>query len=195
MNIAVFSGSFNPVHTGHAMLASWCAQFCPQIDEVWMLVSPQNPLKQDSEMLPQEQRLEMVKIVADGCCGVLASDFEFHLPLPSFTYRTLCALRDRWPEHRFRLMTGSDNWLIFDRWRDADKIIKEFGLLIYPRPGYQLAPDSLPANVTYMAAAPQIELSSTFIRQGLAASLDMNYFLPSAVYRYIQDNNLYTNGK
>lgn len=195
MNIAVFSGSFNPVHTGHAMLASWCAQFCPQIDEVWMLVSPQNPLKQDSEMLPQEQRLEMVKIVADGCCGVRASDFEFHLPLPSFTYRTLCALRDRWPQHRFRLMTGSDNWLIFDRWRDADKIIKEFGLLIYPRPGYQLAPDSLPANVTYMADAPQIELSSTFIRQGLAASLDMNYFLPSAVYRYIQDNNLYTNGK
>lgn len=159
-----------------------------------MLVSPQNPLKQDSGMLPQEHRLEMVKIVADGSCGVRASDFEFHLPLPSFTYRTLCALRDRWPQHRFRLMTGSDNWLIFDRWRDADKIIEEFGLLIYPRPGYPLDPDSLPANAAYMADAPQIELSSTFIRQGLAASLDMNYFLPSAVYRYIQDNNLYTNG-
>lgn len=195
MNIAIYSGSFNPIHTGHAMLASWCCQFCPDIDEVWLMVSPQNPLKRDKTSAPQEQRLEMVRIVAEGCTGVRASDFEFSLPLPSYTYRTLRALHERYPEHTFRLLTGADNWLLFDRWRDSQKIIDEFGLLIYPRPGYPVDTAVLPEGVRYLANAPQIEISSSFIRESIAASLNMNYFLPSSVYRYIIENKIYSDGK
>lgn len=194
MNIAVYPGSFNPVHTGHAMLASWCAQLCPGIDEVWLLVSPQNPLKRDLTMAPETDRLAMARLVADGCRGVCASDFEFALPRPSYTYRTLCELRRRWPQHSFRLLTGSDNWLIFDRWRDSQAIIREFGLLVYPRPGYPADTSALPDGVTWLADAPQIEIASTFIRRAIADELNMNYFLPAGVYKYILDKKLYTDG-
>ncbi len=191
MNIAVYSGSFDPIHTGHAMLASYCAQYCDGVDQVWLMVSPQNPLKPGTTTAGERQRLDMARMVAEGCNGVYASDFETGLPRPSYTYHTLCALRRQMPQHHFRLMIGSDNWLMFQKWKDWENILSEFGLLIYPRPGYPVDTDSLPDNATYLADAPQIELSSTFIREGLRQRLSMNYFLPSSVYKYILDNNLY----
>ena len=112
MNIAVYSGSFDPIHTGHAMLASYCAQYCDGIDQVWLMVSPQNPLKPVTTTAGERQRLDMARLVAEGCNGVYASDFETGLPRPSYTYHTLCALRRQMPQHHFRLMIGSDNWLM-----------------------------------------------------------------------------------
>lgn len=191
MKIAVFSGSFNPVHTGHAALASYMAQCAGGVDEVWMLVTPENPLKPVEGLLPDNVRLEMVRLVCDALPGLRASDFEFSLSRPSFTYRTLCALREAYPEHSFTLAVGSDNWLIFNQWRDWQRIIAEFGLIVYPRPGYEIEPSSLPEGVRWMGDAPQMEISSSWIRGQIALGRDMSYFLPSAVYEYIRKHHLY----
>lgn len=158
---------------------------------MWMLVTPENPLKPVEGLLPDNVRLEMVRLVCDALPGLRASDFEFSLSRPSFTYRTLCALREAYPEHSFTLAVGSDNWLIFNQWRDWQRIIAEFGLIVYPRPGYEIEPSSLPEGVRWMGDAPQMEISSSWIRGQIALGRDMSYFLPSAVYEYIRKHHLY----
>ena len=192
MYTIIYSGSFNPIHTGHALLASWVSKFCPEVDELWLTVTPRNPLKSDGSTVSDEHRLKMAALVADKLPGVKVSDFEFELPKPSYTYRTLCAMAQRWPEKKFRLLIGSDNWLIFNQWRNAAEIIREFGLYIYPRPGYPVDADSLPENVELLAAAPQTDISSTFIRDSLSREIDMNYFLPENVNEYIRQHHLYS---
>ena len=198
MNIAVFPGSFNPLHTGHAMLASYVAQCVPEVDEVWMLVSPQNPLKADQEavppvdrLAPEADRLEMALQGMADVPGVRVSDFEFTLPRPSFTYRTLCGLQRAHPEHRLRLLIGSDNLLIFSKWRNSAEILREFTPIVYQRPDMPVDPASLPAGVTLLSDVPQALISSTFVRHGLAAGLDMKHFVPWRVYTYIMCNGLY----
>lgn len=191
MYTVIYSGSFNPIHTGHAMLASWVSKFLPEADELWLTVTPRNPLKSTGADISDEHRLKMVSMIADTLPGVKACDFEFTLPRPSYTYHTLCAMAAKWPERKFRLLTGSDNWLIFDRWRNAADIIREFGLYIYPRPGYPTNPHTLPENVRLLADAPVSDISSTFIRDSLRQGYDMNYFLPSCVNDYIRQHNLY----
>ena len=137
MRIGVYCGSFDPIHTGHAMVANYLAQY-GGLDEVWLMVSRHNPLKVGRDPASEPHRLAMVKFVAEGCSRVVASDFEFSLPVPSYTYVTLCRLRERFPQHKFVLIIGSDNWHNFNRWRDSESILREFGLIVYPRPGYDL---------------------------------------------------------
>lgn len=191
MRIGIYSGSFDPVHTGHAMVANYCAQWAG-LDEVWMMVSRLNPLKEGSLPAPDLHRLRMAKLVAEQCRGVKASDFELSLPLPSYTYVTLCKLRDQYPEHHFVLVVGSDNWANLGRWRDAHKIIKEFGLLIYPRPGYEL-PHDPPQGVEVLDEGPTAHVSSTFIREAVAEGANINFFVPTVVAHYIKEHKLYTN--
>jgi len=189
MRIGIYSGSFDPVHTGHAMVANYCAQW-GSLDEVWMMVSRLNPLKEGTVPTADLHRLRMTKLVAEQCCGVKASDFELSLPMPSYTYVTLCKLREHYPEHQFVLVVGSDNWANFGRWRDAHKIIKEFGLLIYPRPGYD-PPLDPPAGVEVIDNGPTAYVSSTFIREAVADGANINFFVPSVVARYIREHKLY----
>lgn len=191
MNIAIYSGSFNPIHTGHAMLASWVSQYLPEVDELWLMVTPRNPLKAKADNVSDEHRLNMARIVASGLPKVHVSDFEFSLPLPSYTYCTLCELAKSRPGDNFRLLIGSDNWLIFNQWRNAEEIIREFGLYIYIRPGYPVDIAGLPANVSLLADAPQTDISSTFVREGLRHRLNMNYFVPEGVNDYIMKHQLY----
>ncbi|MCM1319823.1 MAG: nicotinate (nicotinamide) nucleotide adenylyltransferase [Muribaculaceae bacterium] len=191
MHTVIYSGSFNPIHTGHAMLASWVSGFCPEVDELWLTVTPHNPLKNKAADVSDEHRLAMARLVADTLPRVKVCDFEFSQPRPSYTYHTLCAMARKWPDRHFRLLIGSDNWLIFDKWRNAQEIIREFGVYIYLRPGYPVQSHTLPENVTLLEGAPQTDLSSTFIREGLRAGHDMNYFLPTSVNDYIIQHNLY----
>ncbi|MDE6754560.1 MAG: nicotinate-nucleotide adenylyltransferase [Muribaculaceae bacterium] len=190
MRIGIYSGSFDPIHSGHAMLANFVAQ-SGEVDEVWLMVSPLNPLKQGTHPAADAHRLQMVDLVAKECEGVRTSDFELSLPVPSYTYTTLCRLREAFPQHSFRIIIGSDNWKVIDRWRNADKIIDEFGIIIYPRPGYEIT-FPLPDKVTYLQDAPTVELSSTFIRNLLKTGKNINYFVPIAVSDYIRQNNLYS---
>lgn len=189
MEIGIFSGSFDPIHTGHAMVANYLSQFCG-LDEVWLMPSPLNPLKQGTQPAESRHRLEMCRIVADRCSAVRVSDFEMSLPLPSYTWRALSRLRDEMPQHRFHLVIGSDNWLSFDRWKNPDEIIANFPIIVYPRPGYEVE-GKLPDGVSLLTDAPQALISSTFIRKAIADRRNLNFFVDAGVIDYIKSNGLY----
>lgn len=180
MDIGVFSGSFNPVHIGHLALANYLCEF-EGLDEVWFLVSPHNPLKASEGLMPDALRLKLVRLAVAGYSKFRASDFEFHLPRPSYTVHTLDELKRAYPQHTFHLIIGSDNWAIFPRWYQAERILAENPLLVYPRPGYPVDAASLPSGVR-LANSPVLEISSTFIRRALAEGRDVRYFLHPAVY-------------
>ena len=190
MKIGIFGGSFNPVHIGHLMLASYMQQF-EGFDEVWLMLSPLNPLKANpSELIPDLTRLKMLEIAVAGVTGLKVSDIELSMPRPSYTINTLRYLAKRYPRHSFRLIIGADNWKIFSQWRDSEKIIEEFGVTVYPRPGYTI-PTIYDDNVDVVSSAPLAEISSTFLRKAIARGKDMRFFLPQGVENFIRDNNLY----
>lgn len=180
MKIGLFSGSFNPVHIGHLALANYLCEY-EGLDEVWFIVSPHNPLKEEEQLMDDELRLKLVKLAIDGYSKFRASDFEFHLPRPSYTIHTLDQLKQTYPEHVFYLIIGSDNWALFSRWYESERILAENRILVYPRPGYPVDVASLPQNVT-LAHSPVFEISSTFIRQAMGEGRDVRYFLHPAVY-------------
>lgn len=198
--IGIYSGSFNPIHRGHTMLAEQIAN-SGVVDEVWMLVTPLNPLKQNQLMASNQHRLVMAQIAVKNCPKIFASDFEFYLPQPTFTYTTLCSLRQKYPQHKFTLIIGSDNWLIFTKWRNYQEIIEEFGLIIYPRPGFEVELPSLPDNVILFSDAPTADVSSTQIRKRLEIqenSIEVKSFdkddhsiIDAGVLTYIRSHHLY----
>lgn len=177
----LFSGSFNPIHIGHLALANYLCEF-EGLDEIWFIVSPHNPLKEQAGLLPDELRLELVRLATEEYPKFIASDFEFNLPRPSYTVTTLDKLKEVYPDREFHLIIGSDNWHSFSQWREPERIIAENKVLIYPRAHFPIISAELPANVR-LSNAPQFEISSTFIRQALSAGKDVRYFLHPAVYR------------
>lgn len=190
MRIGIFGGSFNPVHIGHGMVANYLSQ-SGLVDCVWLMVNRINPLKVDSTPAPFHCRLEMCRIVAEECTGVEASDFELSMPEPSYTVDTLKALTEKYPEHEFSLIIGSDNWLLFDQWKDWKEILNNYRIIVYPRPGYDVDPAALPDGVVIPKDAPQALISSTFIREAMKEKKNLNYFIPSRVLEYINKENLY----
>ena len=161
MRVGLFSGSFNPVHIGHLALANWLCAF-DEVDEVWFVVSPRNPFKEGQELMDDHLRLRLVQLAIGDYPRFRASDVEFGLTRPSYTIHTL-------------------NWAGFPRWREAERILAEHHLLIYPRPGYPVEASSLPPHVR-LTQAPVLDVSSTFIRQALAEGRDVRYFLHPAVW-------------
>lgn len=192
MNIGILGGSFNPIHIGHCILASYISQFVPSIDEVWLCVSPQNPLKGSADPTYDNHRLEMAKLAIASCRNLKVCDIEFSLPRPSYSIDTLNRLKADYPDHQFRMIVGSDNWVNFHKWKDYQTILKDFGLLVYPRPGYPIVPDENPGNVEFIDA-PQFEISSTFIRKAIQSGSDVRFLLPDSVRHYITQNQLYLN--
>ena len=186
--IGILGGSFNPVHVGHMILASYLSQW-GYVDEVWLTLSPRNPLKDPSELIPDLRRLAMLNIAVKGSDNIDICDIELSMPRPSNTIRTLELLRERNPDKKFKLIIGSDNWRNFDRWREPQKILDEFGVIVYLRPGYPVARSTVEG--LEIATAPLLDISSTFVRQAISRGRDMNYFLPAGVYKYIKDNKLY----
>ncbi len=181
MEIGIFSGSFNPIHIGHLALANYLCEY-EDLDELWFMVSPHNPLKEKGELMEDAFRLKLVELAIQGYPKFHASDFEFHLPQPSYTVHTLEKLCEAYPQHRFYLIIGSDNWASFHRWREWERILDENHLLIYPRPGYPVDKAVLPANVR-LVECPVFEISSTFVRQSFQQGKDVRYFLHPEVYR------------
>ncbi len=190
--IGILGGSFNPVHAGHMMLASYLSQW-GYVDEVWLTLSPRNPLKEPGDLLPDMKRLSMLNIAVKGATKIDICDIELTMPKPSYTINTLELLRERYPDYKFKLIIGSDNWRIFDQWRDAQRILDEFGVIVYLRPGYPVEQRHLVG--LEVVDAPMMNVSSTFIRDAIARGRNMNYFLPAGVYKYIIDNKLYQNRK
>lgn len=176
----IFGGSFSPVHNGHLGLASYVWQE-GLAEEVWLMVSPRNPLKTSDDLWPDEVRLRLTRLAAANVQGVKVSDFEFSLPRPSYTVRTMEALENAYPERRFALLIGADNWLVFDRWAEAEKLKQRYPLLVYPRPGYEIDETGLPKGSVYMRNAPIFPFSSTEIRRRLNERKDCAELLPPPV--------------
>lgn len=181
----IFGGSFNPIHIGHLALANYLCEF-EELDELWFLISPQNPLKEQLDLWPDAFRLKLVQAAVRNYPRFRASDFEFHLPRPSYTIHTLDKLKEAYPEHAFELIVGSDNWACFNQWKEPERIVAENRVLIYPRPGYPVDAGTLPENVR-VVDAPLLDISSTFIREALSAGRDIRYFLHPAVYILIEE--------
>lgn len=194
-HIGILGGSFNPVHIGHVMLADYIAQFseADPVDEVWLMLSPLNPLKtRPEELVPETDRMAMLRLACDMSPRLDACDIELSMPRPSYTIDSLNTLAALYPDCRFSLIIGSDNWAIFDRWRSYREIIMRFPPVIYPRPGYEVDAASLPEGVTMIPDAPVTDISSTMLRRAIAAGKDMTCFLPAGVAEYIRLNNLYS---
>ena len=189
--IGIFGGSFNPIHNGHAIIASYIMQH-GGLDQLWLMVSPQNPLKQPHEMAGELHRLRMTEMVSHRIDGVETSAFEFTMPRPSYTIDTLHALQDKFPDDEFWLVIGADNWAVWDRWRSHDEIIQQFHVLIYPRLGYEVSiPDTLTDRVR-LVNAPIIELSSTTVRELLSHGQSIAFYVPADVEQYIIKHQIYT---
>lgn len=184
MNVGIFSGSFNPIHIGHLALANYLCEY-EGLDELWFMVTPHNPLKEEDALMDDKFRLQLVQLAIEGYPKFRASDFEFHLSRPSYTVHTLDELKKACPEHTFHLIMGSDNWLLFPRWHQSERILAENHILVYPRPGYPVDAASLPGNVK-LASSPVFEISSTFIRKALDEGRDVRYFLHPAVYEALK---------
>lgn len=190
--IGILGGSYNPVHLGHLMLASYLVQW-NYVDKVWLTLSPRNPLKDARGLIPDLKRLQMLNIATRGLESIETCDIELSMPRPSYTINTLDTLAHRFPTKKFKLVVGSDNWNIFDKWRDSERILEEYGVIVYLRPGYPVANRCI--DGLEVVDAPGVNLSSTFIRSAIGRGKDMGIFLPQGVWKYITDNNLYANSK
>ncbi len=187
--IGVFGGSFNPVHLGHVAIAGAVLR-SGLADEVWLTLSPQNPLKTgSSEFAPDADRLAMLRLAAEGYCGISVCDIELSMPRPSYSVSTLRELARRYPDKSFRLVIGGDNWDLFPRWREHETIIREFSPIIYPRPGVVLG--ELPEGVDVCPGVPLLDVSSTMVRQRVRAGLPVNNLVEPRVYNYITEHKLY----
>ncbi len=166
MKIGIYGGSFNPVHFGHVGLAKWVIEHT-DLDELWLLVSPNNPLKPAGILAPEEERLAAVRGAIKDIPGLKASDFEFSLPRPSYTANTLRALQKAYPEHEFTLVIGEDNLAIFTQWREWEYILENFRIFVYPRKSAisnQQSAISNAQNIIFLTSAPYFNISSTELR-------------------------------
>jgi nicotinate-nucleotide adenylyltransferase len=191
MKIGIYGGSFNPIHKGHTQLA---ASIVSQglVDELWLLVSPLNPLKSGevSSIAEYEHRLQMAELATADIKGVRVSDFERHLPVPSYTITTLGELSRAYPQHEFILVIGADNWERFPHWSRSDEIIANYQILIYRRSGCELDEKALPPSVR-VVDTPLYDVSSTQIRESVKKGRMMRRWLDERVARYIKDHLLY----
>lgn len=173
MKIGIYGGSFNPIHFGHIGLAKWVVENT-DVDEVWLMVSPNNPLKDKTILADEQERLAAAKrAIGDGLLAIgkriVVSDFEFHLPRPTYTANTLRALAKEYPEHEFTLIIGEDNLHIFDQWREYQYILNNYRVFVYPRrdkAGTQRATQPA-AGTIFLTGAPYFDISSTEIRKNL----------------------------
>lgn len=185
----IYGGSFNPIHEGHIRLAKALAD-SGLVDEMWLLVSPQNPFKVDAQLLDDENRLHLVQLAVADVPGVTVCDREYSLPRPSYMYNTLRTLSDEHPDREFLLVIGADNWERFPKWYRSRDILSAYGIIIFPRPGCVL--QHVPANIT-IADTPLIDISSTEIRHRIRTEPDYNgEGLPLTVWEEIRREGLYS---
>ena len=187
--IGLFFGSFNPIHIGHLIIANYMANHT-DLKEVWLMVSPHNPLKKKSSLVYMYDRLEMVNLALEGAENVKSSDFEFRLQQPSYTIDTLTHLKEQYPDKEFVLIMGSDNLVSLPKWKNYEILLRDYKFYVYPRPGYEEHEFAKHSSVT-ITDTPFMELSSTFLRKAIQEKKNIKYFLPDSVLEFIDKKGLY----
>lgn len=187
--IGLFFGSFNPIHLGHLIIANYMVNFTT-LDEVWFVVSPQNPFKNKKSLANMYDRLEMVNLAIAKMDKLKSCDIEFALPQPSYTIDTLTYLVAKYPNYDFSLIMGEDNLLGLSKWKNADIILRDFSIVVYPRPGYNATALKLHPSV-HMTSSPIMEISSTFIRQAIKDKKDIRFYTTDEVIDFIDKKGLY----
>lgn len=188
MKIGLYFGSFNPVHTGHLIIANYMA-YNTDLESVWMVLSPQNPLKTSTGMLNEYDRLHLLRLAVEDETRLRASDIEFSLPRPSYTIDTLTYLRERYPQHHFSVVMGSDSLQNLPRWKNYNALTACYKLYIYPRPGHEIS--RLPEGQIIKVNAPYLDISSSMIRRLIREEKSVRYLVPEKVFDYIMDNRYY----
>jgi len=185
----LFFGSFNPVHVGHMIIANYMVTHT-DLDEVWMVVSPQNPFKKAGSLARDHDRLHLVKLAIGNTPGLRASNVEFELPKPSYTIDTLAVLRDRYPDRAFRLIMGGDNLPTLPKWKNHEILLRDHDIHVYNRPGYEAGELAGHPRV-HFHDAPLMNLSATYIRKALKAGHSVRYLVPDAVAAELAASGMY----
>lgn len=183
MKIGLFFGSFNPIHVGHLIIANTMAT-ATDLEQVWFVVSPQNPFKKNKSLLHEFDRLDLVERAIVDNARLKATDFEFHLPKPSYTIDTLIRMLEKFPQHEFKLIMGEDNLAQFTNWKNHEQILEHVGLYVYPRPNAEAHTFDSHSRVTFVAA-PLLDISATFIRETLRSGRSIRYLVPDVVEEMI----------
>ncbi len=197
MKIGLFFGSFNPIHVGHLVIANYMADYT-ELDQVWLVVSPQNPLKDKKTLLAETHRLALVRVAIEDNLKLKTSDIEFKLPVPSYTATTLAYLKEKHPDHTFSLLMGEDNLRTFHKWYNYEEILNNHKLYVYPRaveakegtkePKEEIAKHE---NIKYCKEVPVMKISSSFIRNSIKEGKEVRYLLTEPVHKYVDEMNFY----
>ena len=188
MKIGLFFGSFNPIHHGHLMVASFIANHT-DLQQVWLVVSPQNPHKTQSSLLNEYDRLHLAQLAIEDDYQIKVSDIEFKLPKPSYTIDTLTYLEEKYPQHQFYVIMGSDSFQNLPKWKNFEALVKNYQFIVYRRPGFEIT-EKYGADVTYLEA-PMLELSATLIRNNCKDGITIRYLVPEDVRLEIERNNYF----
>jgi nicotinate-nucleotide adenylyltransferase len=195
LKVGLYFGSFNPIHIGHIAIAGYMLEFTG-IDEIWFVISPHNPLKKKETLLDDYQRLHLTNLAIGKNDRMRAMDIEFKMPVPSYTIDTLAYLEDKYPNHRFSLVMGDDNLYTLHKWKNGLELVKKCPILVYPRPDSKKPSEPLLERILSAAdirfvKAPMMEISGTFIRNGIKKGKNMSYFMPAPVWKYIEEMHFY----
>ena len=187
--VGLFFGSFNPIHVGHVAIANYMVEFT-DLDQLWFVVSPQNPFKKKNQLLAEHHRLELVNQAIGDSPLFMASNVEFKMPRPSYTIDTLTYLSEKYPHHQFVMICGSDNLPYLHKWKNYEELLKNYELYVYPRPEVDTN-DYLHLGKLKVVEAPQMEISSSFIRNSIKDKKDVSFFMPLRVAEYINEMHFY----
>lgn len=188
MKIGLYFGSFNPIHVGHLIIASHTIN-TTSIDQVWFVVSPQNPHKSSLTLLNENHRLSLIKLATENESKLKASNLEFKLPRPSYTIDTLTYIKEKYPAHEFTIIMGSDSFYNLPKWKNFELLIKNAALYIYERQNFKIT-NSIGAKI-HILKAPLLEISSTYIRELIKKGKSIRYLVPDVVKEEIDKNNYY----
>jgi nicotinate-nucleotide adenylyltransferase len=191
MKVGLYFGTFNPMHVGHLIIASHMAEFT-ELDQVWLVVTPHNPLKKKSTLLEDYHRLQMVFLATEDYPNLKPSDVEFRLPQPNYTVNTLAHLQEKFPTHEFSLIMGEDNLNSLHKWKNYEVLLQNHDIYVYPRIDMQSIDPEIEASARiHRVDAPVIEISSTFIRDSIKQGKNIKALLPPKVWDYIDHNIFY----
>lgn len=190
LKIGLYFGSYNPIHIGHLVIANYLVEYT-DIDQLWFVVSPQNPFKKKENLLADYHRLELVNRAIEHDDRFRASNIEFNLPKPSYTIDTLTYLHERYPNFSFSILMGSDNLENFHKWKNSEFLLENYGVIVYPRPGFELSEVPNHKNITIAKDTPLMEISSSFIRNAIKEGKDIRYLMPQKAWEYLDEMNFY----